>query len=58
MGELSRTIEQRLADAYASLRAAQAEGDAYLADIRMAEIEELKRIAAAHDLGIPLPSCD
>ncbi|MBA9004528.1 MULTISPECIES: hypothetical protein [Thermomonospora] len=56
MGELSRTIEQRLADAYASLRAARAEGDAYLADIRQAEIEELKRIAANHDLGVPVPS--
>ncbi|ACY97268.1 MULTISPECIES: hypothetical protein [Thermomonospora] len=53
MGELSRTIQQRLSDAYASLRRAQAEGDTYLADIRQAEIEELRRIAANHDIGIP-----
>jgi hypothetical protein len=59
MGELSRTIEQRLTDAYASLRSAHAEGDAYLADVRQAEIDELRRIAANHDIGVPVvPTCD
>ncbi|REE95339.1 hypothetical protein [Thermomonospora umbrina] len=58
MGELSRTIEQRLSDAYASLRLARADGDAYLVDIRQSEIEELRRIAANHDIGVPTPDGD
>ncbi|QXJ20691.1 hypothetical protein AGRA3207_001450 [Actinomadura graeca] len=52
MGELSRMIQQRLDDAYASLRSAHADGDTYLADIRQEEINELRRIAANHDIGI------
>ncbi|MGK5555349.1 hypothetical protein ACSNOI_27405 [Actinomadura kijaniata] len=60
MGELSRTIQQRLDDAYASLRAAHAEGDTYLADIRQEEIKELRRIAANNDIGVEVepPRCD
>jgi hypothetical protein len=58
MGELSRTIEERLSSAYESLRTAHAEGDAYLADIRQAEIDELRRIAANHDIGVRVPDCD
>lgn len=50
MGELSRTIEQRLSEAYESLRSAHAEGDPYLADVRQSEIDELRRIAANHDI--------
>jgi hypothetical protein len=59
MGELARAIEQRLSDAYASLRNARAEGDTFLADIRQSEIEELKRIAANNDIGlVGIQSCD
>ncbi|GGV06571.1 hypothetical protein GCM10010182_26520 [Actinomadura cremea] len=58
MGELTRTIRQRLDDAYASLRSAHADGDTYLADIRREEISELRRIAANHDIGIEPPRCD
>ncbi|WP_169744409.1 hypothetical protein [Spirillospora albida] len=58
MGELSNTIQQRLEDAYASLRSAHADGDTYLADIRQEEINELRRIAANHDIGLPPPRCD
>jgi len=50
MRELNETIQQRLAEAYASLQAARSEGDVYLADLRQSEIDELRRIAADHDL--------
>jgi hypothetical protein len=50
MRELSETIQQRLTEAYASLHAAKLEDDVYLVDLRQAEIEELRRIAANHDL--------
>lgn len=58
MGELSNTIQQRLTDAYEALRTARADGDMYSADTRQAEIEDLHRIAANHDLGIEPPRCD
>lgn len=58
MGELSRAIQQRLDDAYASLRSAHADGDTYLADVRQEEIRELRRIAANHDIGVEPPRCD
>ena len=58
MGELSRMIQQRLDDAYASLRTAHAEGDTYLADIRQEEISELRRIAANNDIGVEPLRCD
>lgn len=50
MRELNETIQQRIAEAYASLDAAKREGDLYLVDLRQSEIDELRRIAAAHDL--------
>lgn len=50
MRELNETIQQRLNEAYASLQAANREGDTYLADLRQSEIDELRRIAEAHDL--------
>ncbi|GAA4378468.1 hypothetical protein AB0C69_41195 [Actinomadura sp. NPDC048032] len=58
MGELTRMIQQRLDDAYASLRSAHQAGDAYLADIRREEIEDLRRIAANNDIGVEPPRCD
>ena len=56
MGELYQMIEQRLTDAYESLRSARADGDLSLVDARQAEIEDLYRIAADH--GIDPPRCD
>jgi hypothetical protein len=58
MGEFVRAIQQRLDDAYESLRDAHAVGDIYLADIRQEEIKELRRIAANHDVGVEPPRCD
>ncbi|MGI8333120.1 hypothetical protein ACRYCC_24470 [Actinomadura scrupuli] len=53
MGELSSTIQQRLSEAYDSMRTAREEGDAYLVDARQAEIEDLHRIAANHNIDTP-----
>jgi len=53
MGELSSTINQRLSEAYESLRAARAEGDAYLTDTHQAEIDDLRRIAQEHGIVTP-----
>ena len=50
MRELNETIQQRLTDAYESLHAAKKDGDVYLVDLRQSEIDELRRIAANHDL--------
>jgi hypothetical protein len=55
MGELYHTIEERLTDAYHSLRNAQADDDLSLVDARQAEIEDLYRIAADHGIR-PLES--
>lgn len=52
MGELSHMIEQRLSEAYESLRAARAEGDQYLTDTHQAEIDDLHRIADDHGIKI------
>lgn len=52
MGEFRSTIQRRLTDAYASLRAAEAEDDYFLADARAAEIEDLRRIAANNDVDL------
>lgn len=53
MGEFRSTLQRRLSDAYASLRAAEAEGDHFLADARQAEIEDLRRLAANNDVDLP-----
>src|SRR5690606_15620212 len=58
MGELTRMIQQRLDDAYASLRSAHAAGGTYLADIRQEEDNELRRIAANNDTGGEPPRRD
>lgn len=52
MGEFRSAIQRRLTDAYASLRAAQAEGDHFLVDAREAEIEDLRRLAANNDVDL------
>jgi hypothetical protein len=54
MREFTATLQHRLQDAYASLRAADAAGDHELSDTHLDEIEHLRQIAAAH--GIPEPS--
>jgi hypothetical protein len=53
MGELSSTIHQRLSEAYDSMHTAHEEGDAFLADAHQAEIEDLHRIAANHNIDAP-----
>lgn len=55
MGEFTSTIQERLSDAYASLRSADATGDDQLADAQRADIEDLMRIASDH--GIELHHC-
>jgi hypothetical protein len=54
MGELTAEIHHRLEEATASLRLAEQTGDDYFADVRHAEIEELQRIAIAHDIELDI----
>ena len=54
MGEFAATLQHRLKEAHASLRAALAAEDADLTDTQLDEIDHLSRIAAAH--GIPEPA--
>jgi hypothetical protein len=54
MGEFAATLQYRLREAHASLRAALAAGDTELSDTQLDEIEHLRQIAAAH--GIPEPA--
>ena len=51
MGEFAATLQHRLREAHACLRAALAAGDADLTDTQLDEIDHLRQIAAAH--GIP-----
>lgn len=55
MGEFAATLQRRLREAHASLRAAVDAGDTDLTDTQLYEIEHLREIAAAH--GIPEPAC-
>lgn len=55
MGEFAATLQHRLREAHASLRAALAAGDADLTDTQLDEIEHLNQIAAAH--GLPEAAC-
>jgi hypothetical protein len=55
MGEFAATLQHRLREAHASLRAARAAGDAHLSDTQMDELEYLRGIAAAH--GVTEPAC-
>lgn len=52
MGEFRSTIQQRLRDAQASLRTAQAHGDDYAADTHQAEIDELRRLAVINGVAV------
>jgi len=53
MGEFAATLQVRLQEAHASLRAARDAGDTELTDTQLDEIDHLREIAAAH--GIPEP---
>lgn len=53
MGELTATIQQRLSDAYDSLRAARDSGDDLLVEAQRAEIDDLRRTAADHGIDLP-----
>jgi hypothetical protein len=48
MSEFHQQIQTRLELASASLAEAQLEGDDYLAQVRLGELESLERLAAEH----------
>lgn len=52
MGEFTTEIKKRLREAQTSLRDARAEGDDFLAEARIAEIEDLERLAARHGIAL------
>ena len=52
MGEFVAEITKRLREAHASLHAARAEGDDLLIEARIAEIEDLRRLADRHDVTL------
>lgn len=56
MSEMAKNLLHRVTEATDSLHAAAEAGDDYLTDIRVTELEELKRLA--HDHGIPVPGID
>ena len=49
MSEFQQEIQIRLESASKSLAEAQADGDDYLAQVRLGEIESLQRLAQEHD---------
>lgn len=49
MSEFQQEIQTRLESATRSLAEAEIEGDDYLAQIRLGEIESLRRLADEHD---------
>lgn len=49
MSEFQQEIQIRLESATQSLAEAEREGDDYLAQIRLGEIESLRRLADEHD---------
>ena len=49
MSEFTQEIETRMATARRSLEEARLEGDDYLIQVRLGEIESLERLAADHD---------
>ncbi|MGH3321688.1 MAG: hypothetical protein ACRDN9_16245 [Streptosporangiaceae bacterium] len=54
MGEFVAEITKRLREAHASLHVARDEGDEFLAEARIAEIEDLKKLAARNGVT---PGC-
>lgn len=53
MNEMQKNLEQRVLDAVTSLKDADAEGDDYLAEVRVGELEELHRLAVTHNIELP-----
>jgi hypothetical protein len=53
MGEFVAVLKRRLEDQYASLDAARLAADDDLSDALLAEIENLRRIAADHGVALP-----
>lgn len=53
MGEFVAQITKRFREAHASLHAARRDGDDILVEARLAEIEDLQRLAARNDVSLP-----
>jgi hypothetical protein len=53
MGEFAAVLKRRLEDRYASLDAARSAADDRLSEALIAEIENLRRIAADHGVALP-----
>ncbi len=53
MGEFAAVLKRRLDDQYASLDAARSAADDHLSEALLAEIENLRRIAADHGVTLP-----
>jgi len=51
MSEFQQEIEARMESATASLAEARLEGDDYLTQIRLGELESLQRLAAEHQVA-------
>ncbi len=54
MGEFAAVLRRRLEDEYASLGAARSAADDDLSEAVLAEIENLRRIAAGHGVRLPV----
>jgi hypothetical protein len=52
MGEFVAEVMRRIAEAQASIRKARAEGDDFLVDARLAEIEDLRHLAARNGVAL------
>jgi hypothetical protein len=57
MGEFAAVLRRRLADQYASLDAARSAAYDDLSEALLAEIENLRRIAADHGVALPARAC-
>lgn len=53
MSEFANEITDRVARASSSLQDARVNGDDYLVEVRVGELEELARVAADHDVEVP-----
>ena len=53
MGEFVAELTKRLREAQAALCRAHADGDEALAEVQIAHIENLRRLATRHDLDLP-----
>ena len=51
--QFQQEIEQRAQRARASVERAAAEGEDYLAEVHLAELESLVRLASEHDVDLP-----